>query len=267
MDDTVTAPVTAPVTDTVTACVMIIGDEVLSGRTEDANLNWLATRLTGMGIRLAEARVIPDDEEVIIAAVNEAREKYDYVFTTGGIGPTHDDITALCVAKAFGTELERRPEAVKLLEDHMGRDRLNEARLKMAEVPVGSTLIDNPVSKAPGFRMGNVHVMAGVPSIMRAMFDGIAGDLKGGAKMLSKTVVAYLPEGTVAEGLGRIQDDHPDTEIGSYPFYKAGKFGCSLVTRATDPDELDAAAEDIRQMIRDLGGEPHEDDGSELPPG
>ncbi|MBT3991031.1 MAG: competence/damage-inducible protein A [Rhodospirillaceae bacterium] len=245
---------------TVTACCLIIGNEVLSGRTKDANLGWLAERLTDMGIRMAEARVIPDVEEVIIDAVNEAREKYTYVFTTGGIGPTHDDITSLCVAKAFGVEIYRNPEAKALLESFIPVERLNEARLKMADVPVGSTLIENPVSKAPGFQMGNVYVMAGVPSIMRAMFDGLAAGLVGGKKMESIAVASYLPEGTVAAPLGEIQDGHPNVEIGSYPFFRAGNFGCTLISRGTDMDELEAVAEEVRQMIIELGGEPINED-------
>ena len=245
---------------TITACCLIIGNEVLSGRTKDANLGWLAERLTDMGIRMAEARVIPDVEEGIINAVNEAREKYTYVFTTGGIGPTHDDITSLCVAKAFGVEIHRNPEAKALLEAYIPAERLNEARLKMADVPVGSTLIDNPVSKAPGFQMGNVYVMAGVPSIMRAMFDELASTLIGGTKMESIAVASYLPEGAVAEPLSDIQDAHPNVEIGSYPFFRAGHFGCTLISRGTDTAELEAVAEEVRQMIISLGGEPIDED-------
>ena len=172
--------------DTITACALVIGNEVLSGRTKDANLNWLASRCTNMGIRLAEARVIPDVEDVIISAINECRAKYTYVFTTGGIGPTHDDITAACIATAFGVKIERRKEAVELLETFIKKENLNEARLKMAEVPVGAELIYNPVSKAPGFRMENVYVMAGVPSIMRAMFEGYAPSLSTGTRAAAR---------------------------------------------------------------------------------
>lgn len=246
--------------NTVTACVLIIGNEVLSGRTKDANLHWLAGRLTDLGIRMKEARVIPDDEEVIIEAINHARANFTYVFTTGGIGPTHDDITSLCVAKAFGVEVHRHPKAKALLETYIPVDRMNEARLKMADVPVGAELVDNPISKAPGFRMENVFVMAGVPSIMRAMFEGVASVLKGGDKVRSISVASYLPEGTVAEPLGVIQDRHPSTEIGSYPFFRSGKYGCTLVSRGTDDAELEAAAEEIRQMIQDHGDEPIDED-------
>ncbi|MEE2999133.1 MAG: molybdopterin-binding protein [Pseudomonadota bacterium] len=237
-----------------------IGNEVLSGRTKDANLGWLAERLTDMGIRMAEARVIPDVEDVIIEAVNEVRGKYTYVFTTGGIGPTHDDITSLCVAKAFGVEIHRHPRAKELLESYIPPERLNEARLKMADVPLGSTLIENPVSKAPGFQMENVYVMAGVPSIMRAMFDELAQGLVGGKKMNSIAVASYLPEGAVAASLSAIQDQHPSIEIGSYPFFRDGHFGCTLISRGTDIAELEAVAEKVRQMIRDLDGEPIDED-------
>jgi molybdenum cofactor synthesis domain-containing protein len=249
-----------PENSNVTACCLIIGNEVLSGRTKDANLGWLAERLTEMGIRMAEARVIPDVEEVIISAVNEARAKYTYVFTTGGIGPTHDDITSLCVAKAFGVEIHRDPIARALLESFIPPERINEARMKMADVPVGSILIENPVSKAPGFQMENVYVMAGVPSIMRAMFDGLAQGLVGGKKMVSIAVASYLPEGTIAEPLSEIQDQHSKVEIGSYPFFRGGNFGCTLITRGTDTSELEVVAEKVRQMIRDHDGEPIDED-------
>ncbi|NQV56976.1 MAG: competence/damage-inducible protein A [Rhodospirillales bacterium] len=244
----------------VTACALIIGNEVLSGRTKDANLNWMATRLTDMGIRLMEARVVPDIEDVIVAALNEVRAKYDYVFTTGGIGPTHDDITSACIAKAFGVKVERNAEAVALLASYIPADRLNEARLKMADIPAGGELIHNPVSKAPGFRVGNVYVMAGIPSIMRAMFDGFAPLLTGGAKVLSKSVASFLPEGSVAEGLSEIQDRYPGADIGSYPFNRDGKFGCTLVTRTSDENDLAAAAGEIWELIISLGGEPIDED-------
>ena len=245
---------------TVTACVLIIGNEVLSGRTEDANLNWLASRMTEDGIRLSEARVIPDVEDVIVAAVNECRTKYDYVFTTGGIGPTHDDITAAAIAKAFGVAIERNRKAVALLETFISKDRLNEARLKMADIPVGGELIDNAVSKAPGFKMENVYVMAGVPSIMRAMYDGFRHTLSGGPRMLSRSVATMLPEGAVAEGLGKIQDQHPNVDLGSYPYFRGGKFGVSLVCRSTDEAELESTTEEVREMIRALGSQPIDED-------
>lgn len=241
---------------TVTACLLIIGNEILSGRTTDANLPYLAKRLNELGIRLKEVRVVSDSEPAIVKAVNETRAEYDYIFTTGGIGPTHDDITSGCVAKAFGVALERHPEAVARLERHYPPGGLNEARLRMAEIPRGATLIDNPVSTAPGFRIGNVHVMAGVPRIMQAMFEGIAHTLVGGKPALSRSVSCTLGEGILAKGLGEIQNRHPDFDIGSYPYYRIGGFGVSLVARGTDAAELDAIAEEIAQMIRSLGGTP-----------
>ena len=244
----------------ITACALVIGNEVLSGRTKDANLNWMASRCTEIGISLAEARVLPDDEGIIIEAINECREKYNYVFTTGGIGPTHDDITSACVAKAFGVEIERRKEAVELLETFIKKENLNEARLKMAEIPVGAELIYNPVSKAPGFRMENVYVMAGVPSIMRSMFDGFANSLMSGEKVLSQSVACYLPEGAVAQGLSNIQGRHLEIDVGSYPFMRAGKFGCTLVSRGTDEKHLSMVVDEIKAMIIELGGEPIDQD-------
>jgi molybdenum cofactor synthesis domain-containing protein len=241
---------------TVTAAVLIIGNEILSGRTRDANLPYLAVRLNEIGIRLREARVIADVEEDIVAAVNQCRSRYDYVFTTGGIGPTHDDITAASVAKAFGLPLVRNPAAVARLEAHYEPGMLNEARLRMANTPEGATLIDNPVSAAPGFQIGNVFVLAGVPSIMQAMFEGLKHRLAGGAPMLSRTVAVFLPEGAIAKGLGALQDRYPMLEIGSYPFFRQGKFGTSLVLRGTDSAVLDRAAEELRALIRELGAEP-----------
>jgi len=239
-----------------TACLLIIGNEILSGRTADANLPYLAKRLNELGVRLKEVRVVSDDEAAIVKAVNETRALYDYVFTTGGIGPTHDDITSGCVAKAFGTVLERNAEAVRRLERHYPPGGLNEARLRMAEVPVGATLIDNPVSTAPGFRLGNVLVLAGVPRIMQAMFEGIAPSLVGGKPVMSRSVSCTLGEGTLAKGLGEIQARHPQVEIGSYPYYRVGGFGVSLVARGTDPAELEAVAQAIAAMITALGGTP-----------
>ncbi|OWJ64223.1 competence/damage-inducible protein A [Inquilinus limosus] len=243
-------------TDTriVTAAVLVIGDEILSGRTKDANMGFLAERLTELGIRLREARVVPDVPEEIIAAVNALRARYDYVFTTGGIGPTHDDITAECVARAFGVPLLRHPEAVRRLEAHYEPGQLNEARLRMANVPEGGTLIDNPVSAAPGFRIGNVHVMAGVPRIMQAMFDGIAPTLAGGDKVLSRTVTCDLGEGVIAAGLGAIAAEYSELSVGSYPYFRAGKFGTSLVLRGTDAARLSAATEAVRVLVVSLGG-------------
>jgi molybdenum cofactor synthesis domain-containing protein len=243
----------------VTACVLIIGNEILSGRTQDTNLNYLATGLNEVGVTLREARVIPDIAEVIIATVNEMRARYDYVFTTGGIGPTHDDITSECVAKAFGVPWVLHPEAHKLFLDHYKPGELNEARLRMAHTPEGASLIRNPVSRAPGFRMGNVFVMAGIPRVMQSMFDGIKHDLKGGRPMLARTVSCHLPEGIIAKGLGEIQARYADLDLGSYPFYRRGEFGTSLVLRGRDPERLAAGTEEVVALVRGLGGNPVEE--------
>ena len=249
-----------PKAKAVTACVLIIGNEILSGRTHDANLPWLAAQLNEAGIQLLEARVIPDDEAVIVAAINEVRRTFDYVFTTGGIGPTHDDITAESVARAFEVKLIQHPEAVRRLRSQYANPAdLNAARLRMANVPEGATLIDNPVSKAPGFKIENVYVMAGVPVIMRAMFEGVRAGLAGGAKMLSRTVSANLPEGKMADGLGALQRRYADIQIGSYPYFRAGQVGAAIVLRGTDAARLAAAAEELKALMRELGGEPTED--------
>jgi molybdenum cofactor synthesis domain-containing protein len=242
----------------VTAAVLVIGNEILSGRTKDVNLAYLAEELTKLGIRLHEARVIADVESDIVAAVNDCRARYDYVFTTGGIGPTHDDITSACVARAFGVPLVLDEEARAMLARNYPPAGLNEARLRMAHVPQGAALIDNPVSAAPGFRMGNVFVMAGVPSIMRAMFDGVKHKLVGGRPMLSRTVSAFLGEGIIAAGLGALQQRFSDLDIGSYPFFRRGRFGASFVLRGTERARLDAAANELTALIRDLGAEPIE---------
>jgi molybdenum cofactor synthesis domain-containing protein len=239
-----------------TAAILIIGNEVLSGRVQDANLPWLAGRLVELGIRLKEARVVADVETEIAAATQALSRRYTYVFTTGGIGPTHDDITALSIAKAFDVPIEHHVEAVERLTRHYGADKLTEARLRMARIPKGASLIDNPVSAAPGFRIGNVFVMAGVPAIMRAMFDGVAPGLTGGARVLQQIVSCRMGESVLAEPLAAIQARHPEVEIGSYPYFRQGAFGVSLVARSTDPTALDAVAAEIEGMIRSLGGEP-----------
>ncbi|MBL8707691.1 MAG: competence/damage-inducible protein A [Rhodospirillaceae bacterium] len=245
-------------TSIVTAAVIVIGNEILSGRTKDINLNYLASGLTAIGIRLMEGRFIPDIEDTIVATVNELRARHDYVFTTGGIGPTHDDITAASVAKAFGLKLIKHDRAAKLLLDHYGAENLTEARLRMAHTPEGATLIDNPVSVAPGFRIGNVFVLAGVPRICQAMFDGLKGTLQGGDPVLSRTVSGYVGEGTIAGDLGKLQERYPTLEIGSYPFFRSGKFGASFVIRGTEKDRIDAAAAELHAIIRNLGAEPIE---------
>jgi molybdenum cofactor synthesis domain-containing protein len=245
--------------DEVSAALLIIGNEILSGRTQDSNLHYIATGLAQVGVRLREVRVVADDEPAIIDAVRALSIAYDYVFTTGGIGPTHDDITSECIAKAFGVKLLRDPRAVELLLKQIKPENLNEARLRMANIPEGADLIDNPVSNAPGFRLRNVHVMAGVPRIMQAMFDGIKPTLKGGAKMLAASVVIYLPEGAVATPLAEIQTKAPDTEIGSYPFVRNGRFGTVIVTRGTDHDRVSAVSAEVAHMARALGAEIEEE--------
>ena len=244
--------------ETVTACLIIIGNEILSGRTRDANLQFLGENLNALGIRLMEGRVIPDVEATIIANVNDARDKFDYVFTTGGIGPTHDDITSACIAKAFGRKLIRHPDAEKLLRAHYKPEDVTEARMKMADVPEDSILLENPVSRAPGFQVDNVFVLPGVPRIMQAMFDLFKHRLAGGAEMLSKSIASYTPEGKIAARLTALQDEHPALEIGSYPFSRDGKHGSTIVIRGTDADDIANAAEKLRSIMRDLGNEPQE---------
>lgn len=248
---------------TVTAALLIIGNEILSGRTQDANLAYLASRLSALGIRLLEVRVVPDTEERIVSAVNALRAQCDYVFTTGGIGPTHDDITAEAIAKAFGVRLLRHPEAVaRLRRQYENSSDLNEARLRMANVPEGGVLIDNPVSGAPGFQIGNVFVMAGVPSIMQAMFEGLRDRLVGGAPLRSRTIATYLAEGQIAEGLGALQARHPEVEIGSYPFYRRRRFGVSLVIRSIEAEAVEHVAGELKVMLTRLGGEAIETDAA-----
>ncbi len=237
----------------VTACVLIIGNEILSGRTQDANLSFLGRRLNEIGIRLTEARVIPDVEPVIVETLNWARARFDYVFTTGGIGPTHDDITSACVAKAFGIPLILHPEARARLEAHYPPGQFNEARRRMAHTPQGARLIDNPVSTAPGFQVENVFVMAGIPVIMQAMFDGIAHRLSGGKPLLSRSLTLALGEGRIAKQLGALQEIYPDVEMGSYPFNREGDIGTRLVLRATEAARLDAAALELDEIVKTLG--------------
>jgi molybdenum cofactor synthesis domain-containing protein len=228
-----------------TAAVLLIGDEVLSGRTKDKNLGFIADYMSALGIDLKEARVVSDAEPAIVAAVNALRSKYTYVFTTGGIGPTHDDITADAMAKAFGVGISHHPEAVKLLEEYflkIGRE-ANEARMRMARVPDGAALIENAVSVAPGFRIGNVHVMAGVPKVMHAMMDAIAPTLVQGVKVQSATVEFLGGEGDVAKPLKEIQDAHEGVTIGSYPFETPQGFATNLVLRSRDATSLAKAVE------------------------
>lgn len=242
-----------------TACVIVIGNEILSGRIRDENLPYLGKALARIGIPVTEAHVIPDIEDDIVATVNAARARHTYVFTTGGIGPTHDDITAASVAAAFGVPVVRHPEAERILSAYYG-ETLNPARLRMADAPQGATLIPNPVSAAPGFRLGNVHVMAGVPRIMQAMFDGIAHTLSGGSPVLSRAVSAEAREGDIAEALTAIQKAHPAVDVGSYPFGLGERIGTCIVGRSTDRAELDAAMDKVAAMFRNLGHAPSDTD-------
>ena len=238
----------------VTACLIIIGNEILSGRTADANLPYIATKLGEIGIRMAEARIVPDDESAIVEAVDACRARHTYVFTTGGIGPTHDDITAACVAKAFGRRVERNREAERRLLAYYPPERVNEARMSMADMPEGAALIDNPISVAPGFRIENVHVLPGVPKIMQAMLDGLLPTLKGGPRVLSRAITVFAPEGDVAAGgLGDLQARFPAVEIGSYPFWRPEGPGTTIVFRGTDQAQINAAAEGLSELALRLG--------------
>ena len=240
---------------TVTAALIIIGNEILSGRTQDANLTFLAQALNEVGIQIREVRIVPDAEADIVEAVNALRAKYDHVFTTGGIGPTHDDITSASVGKALGLPFGRHPEAERRLLAYYPPEKVNPARMKMAETPEGAELIDNPVSVAPGFTIGNVHVLPGVPSILQAMWPGLKPRLKGGATVRSRTITVLCPEGEIAKPLGEIQASHPTVEIGSYPFMRQDRFGTSLVLRSVDQAAIDAAAEAILAETRSRGVE------------
>lgn len=237
----------------VSAALIIIGNEILSGRTQDKNLAYLAEKLNTKGIRLMEVRVIPDVEETIVATVNALRTRHDYLFTTGGIGPTHDDITTAAIAKAFGVALHRHPEAEAALRASY-TDAINEARLKMADVPVGATLVPCTATAAPGFRVGNVFVMAGVPRIMQSMLETILPQLHGGQVVQSVTVTTNLPEGAIAVGLTEIQHHFPEVEIGSYPHYIEGGYQTALVCCSISPERNTAAAEEIRALIVTAGG-------------
>jgi len=238
-----------------TACVLIIGNEILSGKTQDTNLQFLGFELAKLGIRLAEGRVVRDEPAAIIRHLNEVRREFTYVFTTGGIGPTHDDITAECVAQAFGVPLELNADAVERLK--RGGRPLNDARLKMARIPRGAELVENSVSNAPGFRIENVFVFAGIPSIARAMFASAIPMLVQAPAILSASVDAYLREGDFAEALEQIQHRHPTVEIGSYPFSRDGRFGATLVARGTDRALLAKVVDEIVAAMSKLGGEVH----------
>ena len=238
--------------DVVTAAVLVIGDEILSGRTKDKNIGYIADFLTAIGIDLKEVRVVSDDESAIVTAVNALRATYTYVFTTGGIGPTHDDITAECIAKAFGVPIDVDPRALAILKERMAKigGELNEARMRMTRIPLGADLVLNKVSGAPGFWIDNVIVMAGVPAIMQAMLDEVAPKLKTGAKLLSETIRADAKEGDVGSELGAIAKAHPGALIGSYPFFDE-KLGpnTNIVVRSRDAGELAQVKSAVEAML------------------
>ena len=238
-----------PATAIVTAAVLVIGDEILSGRTKDKNIGFIADYLTAIGIDLKEVRVVADEEAAIVEAVNTLRARYTYVFTTGGIGPTHDDITADSVAKAFGVPIDVDPRAVTLFRTRNPDMVLNEARLRMARIPQGAELVENKISTAPGFWLGNVIVMAGVPAIMQAMLEAVAGKLKTGVKMLSETVRANAREGDIGTPLGEIAKAHPEVIIGSYPFFDGQGPNTNIVVRARDAQKLAAAKSAVDDML------------------
>lgn len=240
---------------TSTAAILIIGNEILSGRTQDVNIQYLAKRLGNIGIRLKQARVIPDERLQIIATVRELAASHTYVFTTGGIGYTHDDITAASLAEAFHVSLEENIHALTLLQGYYGES-LNEARRRMALIPTGATLLDNPISKAPGFQIENVFVLAGVPSVMQGMFESLIGRLTGGKPIQFVTVNCSLSEGVIADELSVLQSRYPEVEMGSYPYFKLGQLGVSLVMRGIDANLIQKATQDVCNMVRSQGGEP-----------
>ncbi|MDX2275897.1 MAG: molybdopterin-binding protein [Hyphomonadaceae bacterium] len=242
----------------VTAAVLLIGDELLSGRTQDVNLQTIAKFLAPLGVQIAEARVVPDVPEKMVAAINELRGAYDYLFTTGGIGPTHDDKTADAIATAFGVHIDVREDALAILQAHYkGHANLNEARLRMARIPDGATLIANPVSKAPGFQIGNVFVMAGVPSVMRGMLQDVGPRIKGGAVVRSVTLRAKgVREGQIASGLEALEKEAEGVSFGSYPWFGPDGFGVHLVARGASAPALEKAERDLGELIRQVGGEP-----------
>jgi molybdenum cofactor synthesis domain-containing protein len=245
----------------VKAAVLLIGDELLSGRTQDVNLQTIAKFLGPLGVQIAEVRVVPDIVEEIVAAVNALRARYDYVFSTGGIGPTHDDKTADAMAAAFGVNIDVREDARAILQaQYKDQSSLNEARLRMARIPDGASLIANPISKAPGFQIGNVFVMAGVPSIMRGMLEDIGHRVEGGAVVRSRTVRAKgIGESQIAKGLQQLEDDAGGAvAFGSYPWFTPEGFGIHLVARSADTAALEKAASDLMGLIRDKGGSPEQ---------
>ena len=242
--------------ETVTAAILVIGDEILSGRTKDRNIGYIAEYLAKVGVDVREVRVVPDVEDEIVAAVNALRSRYDYLFTTGGIGPTHDDITADAIAKAFGVAIGEDPRALAVMMERYTVDDLTPARRRMARIPAGSELVDNPISKAPGFRIGNVIVMAGVPSVMQAMLDHAITSVRGGAVMLVETIEAGgLPEGRYGEALREIAEARATVSIGSYPSFNNGQFRNQIVVRSRGAETLAEAKAAVEAMIARLKGD------------
>jgi molybdenum cofactor synthesis domain-containing protein len=239
----------------VTAGLLVIGDEILSGRTKDKNIGFIAEYLTALGIDLKEVRVVPDEEAEIVAALNAMRARYTYVFTTGGIGPTHDDITADSVAKAFGVPIDVDARVVEIFRARAPQMELNEARLRMARIPHGAALVENKISAAPGFWLGNVIVMAGVPSIMQSMLDAVSGKLRTGAKMLSETVRADAREGDIGTPLGEIAKANPEVIIGSYPFFDGSGPNTNIVVRSRDAEKLAAVKQAVEDMLERVHAE------------
>jgi molybdenum cofactor synthesis domain-containing protein len=246
-------PDSEPTQETVTAALVVIGEEILSGRTKDANIAYIASYLTRIGILLREVRIVADLDAAIIAAVDELRARFTYVFATGGIGPTHDDVTTDAIAKAFGVPVVVDPEAVAVMSKRFSGAELTPARLRMARIPEGATLIDNAISRAPGFMIANVIVMAGVPNIMQVMLDAVSPRLRKGRPMLSRSVRVDVAEGDAADGLGALQAAHPEVQIGSYPFFQNKRLGTYVVLRSTDEARLAAAEEDLWKFIGEAG--------------
>ncbi len=240
-------------TEDVTAALLVIGDEILSGRTVDQNINYIAKHCTATGIRLMEVRVVSDNQDRIVEALDALRHANDYVFTTGGIGPTHDDITAESVAKAFGVELEESQEAIRIMQERYPGKELTKGRRLMARIPVGGLLVQNTVSGAPGFMIGNVIVMAGVPKIMQVMLDAVTPKLRRGLRLISRQVVVHHPESTVAELIGRLDLENETVSLGSYPYFKEGKVGTTIVLRSVDEDRLGKVCDEFKAALTGEG--------------
>ncbi len=238
-----------------TAAVIVIGNEILSGRTKDANLSYLAAKLGEVGIRVMEARIVPDVEAMIVESVNHCRQRYRYVFTTGGIGPTHDDITARCIAAAFGVPFGRNAEAEQRLLGYYDADQVNAARMSMADMPEGVALIDNPVSVAPGFRLENVYVLPGVPKILQAMVDSLVPNLLGGTPIVSRALTVFAAEGEMAAPLEGVQHRFPALDLGSYPFFRQGRIGTTLVTRGADAALVEGLHAALKEAATAMGVE------------